>query len=232
MKHSFIPISGHASVRAKSVIFVSGALVALLTLAYATDRMMINNPDTLAAVARSVVVAKTNDNRVQSAGRPLRVNPVLQRAAQAKAQDMATKGYFAHTSPEGRTPWYWFEQSGYTFTHAGENLAVRFTDSDAVVRAWMKSEGHRANILNKDFTETGIGIATGMYKGKDTVFVAQLFGTPAVPSFTLPAQSMSTTDGILVSMYAQVASLPSMWGGAADRGEIAEATTTSALINP
>ena len=48
-------------------------------------------------------------------------------AAQAKADDMATKGYFAHTSPDGKNSWYWFKQAGYTFTYAGENLALDFS---------------------------------------------------------------------------------------------------------
>jgi hypothetical protein len=109
----------------------------------------------------------------------LKVNPVLERAAQLKADDMAAKGYFAHNSPEGLTPWHWFKAAGYNFVYAGENLAVRFYDSVDVVRAWMDSPGHRANILNSHFTEIGIGIAEGTFEGRPTVFVVQMFGSPA-----------------------------------------------------
>ncbi len=59
----------------------------------------------------------------------LAVNPVLERAAQAKADDMAAKSYFSHNSPDGVTPWFWLNQAGYVFTYAGENLAANFSDS-------------------------------------------------------------------------------------------------------
>jgi hypothetical protein len=95
-----------------------------------------------------------------------------------KANDMAEKGYFAHTSPEGKTPWYWFKQAGYDYSYAGENLAVNFFESKDVAEAWMNSPTHRANIVKKDYTEIGIAVATGMYEGRQSVFVAQLFGTP------------------------------------------------------
>jgi hypothetical protein len=91
---------------------------------------------------------------------------------------MAEYGYFAHYSPRGVSPWYWFEQVSYSFIHAGENLAVHFTDSGEVVQAWMRSPTHRANIMNAQFTEIGIGTATGTYQGHPTVFVVQLFGAP------------------------------------------------------
>lgn len=92
---------------------------------------------------------------------------------------MALKGYFAHTSPEGKAPWYWFKQVGYKYEYAGENLAVDFTDSQDVDKAWMNSPTHRANILKNSYTEMGTGIATGTYEGSPTIFVAQEFGKPA-----------------------------------------------------
>jgi hypothetical protein len=101
-----------------------------------------------------------------------------------KAEDMAAKGYFAHESPEGLTPWYWFKEAGYQYAYAGENLAVHFTDSTAVVDAWLKSPAHRANVMNGNYTEIGIGTAKGTFEGVDTVFVVQLFGTPALAEVT------------------------------------------------
>jgi hypothetical protein len=92
---------------------------------------------------------------------------------------MAQKGYFAHTSPEGRSPWYWFKQGGYVFNFAGENLAVDFSDSADVERAWMNSPTHRSNILNNKFTEIGVATAVGTLDGRQTTFVVQEFGTPA-----------------------------------------------------
>ena len=60
--------------------------------------------------------------------------------------DMAEKSYFAHTSPEGLTPWYWITLAGYRFSLAGENLAIDFTESEDVENAWMNSPAHRASI--------------------------------------------------------------------------------------
>lgn len=132
----------------------------------------------LAAVITATLVDLTNDDRSEERIGPLKINEKLVAAAQAKANDMAEKGYFAHTSPDGRTSWSWFEDAGYTFSYAGENLAVNFSDSEDVVQAWMDSPTHRANILNGKFTEIGIATAEGEYKGRKTIFVVQMFGRP------------------------------------------------------
>lgn len=136
------------------------------------------NTNFFASILPGVLVDITNQNRVVSEESPLKMNPVLDGAAQAKAEDMAKRGYFSHNDPDGREPWYWFEQAGYNFRYAGENLAINFSDSEDVVDAWMKSLAHRANILNGNFTEIGIGIAKGKYQGQDTLFVVQFFGEP------------------------------------------------------
>jgi uncharacterized protein YkwD len=206
-----------------------GITLVLVLLATATQQLFVRNPDFVAAVVRSVIVEKTNDNRLQEAQGELRVSPLLQIAAQGKAQDMARKGYFAHVSPEGRTPWYWFDLVGYRFSHAGENLAVRFTDSASVVRAWMNSAGHRANILNGNFTEVGIGIASGTYNGRDTLFVVQLFGTPTATASQAPLVLQRSdeqaspsffagvsTEDIARSSLAQVSEVISARGNSAD----------------
>jgi uncharacterized protein YkwD len=123
-------------------------------------------------------VALANDERsVNNAGK-LTVNATLERAAQLKADDMALKGYFSHNTPDGKTPWYWIEQAGYKYEYAGENLAVNFTDSSEVHTAWTKSRGHFLNIINPRYTEIGIATSTGMYKGREAIFVVQMFGTP------------------------------------------------------
>jgi uncharacterized protein YkwD len=135
--------------------------------------------DSLSAIYASVLVNLTNVNRVAANISELKINPVLEEAAQLKANDMAAKGYFAHNTPEGFTPWYWFDQAGYKYTYAGENLAVNFVDSEDVETAWMNSRGHFLNIMNPKFTEIGIATSTGVYKGQQAIFVVQMFGTPA-----------------------------------------------------
>jgi len=132
-----------------------------------------------AAVLPSVLDDLTNQNRQADHLAILTVNPLLNEVAQLKADDMAAKGYFAHTSPDGKAPWYWFTQVGYNYSYAGENLAVDFTDSQDVAVAWMNSPEHKANILKNEYTEVGTGVATGTFQGHQTIFVAQEFGKPA-----------------------------------------------------
>lgn len=135
--------------------------------------------DSLSAIYGAVLVNLTNQNRAASNVSALTINPLLEKAAQMKADDMAAKGYFAHNTPDGKTPWYWFEQAGYKYTYAGENLAVNFENSEDVETAWMNSRGHFLNIMNPKYTEIGIATSTGTYKGRTAIFVVQLFGAPA-----------------------------------------------------
>jgi hypothetical protein len=142
------------------------------------DTYLLRNTS-LASVISSVLVDLANGDRGAEKIGGLTVSPVLTAAAQAKADDMAAKGYFAHTSPDGKSSWYWFQQAGYTFLYAGENLAVDFSDSNDVEQAWMNSPTHRANILDDHFTQIGIATAQGTFDGHRTTFVVQMFGTPA-----------------------------------------------------
>ncbi len=148
-----------------------------------------------AAVLPTVLIDLTNADREAQAIGSLRANPLLDAAAQAKADDMASKGYFAHTSPEGKTPWYWISTAGYRYAVAGENLAVGFFESQDVETAWMNSVGHRANILNNHFTEIGIATARGNYQGSERLFVVQMFGKPAMGAVAtaIPVPAKSTT---------------------------------------
>lgn len=133
----------------------------------------------VSTVLPAVVTDATNSARADEGKSPLIRSATLGEAARLKAEDMAQNNYFAHWSPTGVSPWYWFNQVGYTYKHAGENLAVHFTDSSAVVDAWLQSPTHRENIMSGQYTEIGIGTAKGEYEGYDTVFVVQMFGTPA-----------------------------------------------------
>jgi len=134
----------------------------------------------MASVLPSVLDDLTNQNRQNAHLAVLTVNPELNRIAELKAHDMATKSYFAHVSPEGKSPWYWFDKVGYKYQYAGENLAVDFTDSSDVAIAWMNSPTHKANIVKNAYTEIGTGVATGTYEGRSTIFVAQVFAKPSV----------------------------------------------------
>jgi hypothetical protein len=152
-------------------------LVSILGLAYG----LRGSYDYLAAVYADTLVTLANKNRGESS--ELKVNALLVQAAQAKANDMASKGYFSHVTPEGKTPWEWIKEAGYSYVYAGENLAVNFTESEDVNNAWLNSPGHRANIVNTKFTEIGIATAEGMYNGRKATYVVQMFGTPLSKTF-------------------------------------------------
>ena len=183
LKHYFIPHQENDYkphfFALESVLVLSGAIVSLFLLVVSQHIAVLNGNNMLASVISSTLIDITNEDRAGSGIGALAYNPVLARAAQAKADDMAAKSYFAHNSPAGVTPWYWLEKEGDAFSYAGENLAVNFSDSVDVGEAWMESPGHRANILNDHFTEVGIATAEGVYEGEKTVFVVQLFGKPA-----------------------------------------------------
>lgn len=137
-----------------------------------------------AAVDPSEVVSLTNRDRADAGLSPLARNALLDRAAQAKADDMAGAGYYAHVSPDGKTPVAFIEQTGYRYRMIGENLDVNATSARSAETAWMNSSGHRANILRPEFTEIGVGVAEGRRKGAQTTFVVQMFAAPLPPAVT------------------------------------------------
>ena len=141
----------------------------------------------LGDIVVSALTDGTNAARVANDLPSLQVNDLLVKAAQEKVDDMVANNYFAHTSPQGITPWYWFGNVGYSFAYAGENLAVDFSDSQDVTNAWLNSPEHRANIMNANFTQIGIAIATGTYEGQSVIFVAEEFGAPSLLTASAPS---------------------------------------------
>lgn len=184
LKNYLIPHEGNGhkphALREASVLAL--ALIVLLLFGFSIFQAVLvrTNEEFLAAVVPAVLVDLANEDRTDDGLGELTVSPILEEAARMKAEDMAKNEYFAHVSPAGLEPWYWIYKAGYQFSKAGENLAVNFTDSKDVNRAWMNSPGHRANIMNAAFTEVGIAAVSGTYKGKKTIYIVQMFGTPSV----------------------------------------------------
>jgi hypothetical protein len=170
--------------RSMLLIFLIIVFVEFLFLANSVGR--ISFEQLLATIVPEKLIELTNVRREEGGVDTLVFNQLLKDAAKMKAEDMASKGYFAHTSPEGKTPWYWFDRVGYSYRYAGENLAVNFKESYEVDEAWMNSPTHRDNILSKKFEEIGIATATGEYKGKEAVFVVQLFGKRSEKEIFIP----------------------------------------------
>lgn len=136
-------------------------------------------------MSAQTLLKDTNDYRNRSNLSALRGNDALDRAAQAKADQMVAQNYWSHIAPDGTTPWYYFQKVGYNYSAAGENLAYGFATSDQVITAWMNSAEHRDNVLG-NYQDVGFGFATGDHyqNGKNTVVVA-LYGLPS--SQKLPA---------------------------------------------
>lgn len=129
----------------------------------------------------SALTDATNVQRSQNGETNLKLNDKLSAAAATKAQDMVKGNYWSHDSPSGETPWQFIIASGYSYNEAGENLAYGFSDSSSVLQAWMNSPEHRANILDKDYSEVGFGVAQStnfVGHGPETVIVA-MYGAPA-----------------------------------------------------
>ena len=85
----------------------------------------------------------------------------LEQAAQTHAQDMARKGYFSHTAPNGSTMSDRIKQAGYRACFAAENIAKGQRDLAQVMQSWMGSRGHRNNILNRKARAVGLAKAPG-----------------------------------------------------------------------
>lgn len=133
-------------------------------------------PDVLAEEQKKLL-ALTNQIREDKKVAILAPAEKLNLSAQNKAEDMATKNYFAHTS-DGKNLSSWLQGVGYKYEVAGENLAVGFSSAEDIVAAWQRSPTHYKNLIDKDFKDLGIGLAGGVYKGQPTVFVTQHFAAP------------------------------------------------------
>ena len=146
-----------------------------------------------AHLTRAGIISETNLQRKNNGLPTLTTNTELNAAATAKVGDMFAKQYFEHISPSGAGPGQLAKDAGYVYIMVGENLALGNYENDkAIVRAWMDSPGHRENILSKNFTEIGVAVVEGNFKGEKTWIAVQEFGKPRsacpLPDETLKAQ--------------------------------------------
>ncbi|MFA6553374.1 MAG: CAP domain-containing protein [Patescibacteria group bacterium] len=131
-----------------------------------------------AAITQTEMLNLTNASRAEASISPLTLNTTLNQAAMLKAKDMIAKDYFAHTSPDGTKPWEFLRQAGYSYSSAGENLAMDFTEASSVHTAFMNSPSHKKNIMNEKYTEMGIAVMEGQLQGHQTTLLVVFFGTP------------------------------------------------------
>lgn len=103
------------------------------------------------------VIRLVNEERRKEGLAPFTHSPELSKVARAKSQDMADKNYFSHTSPTYGDPFAMMKSFGINYRTAGENIAKGYYSAESVVKGWMNSSGHRANILNPSFNKIGVG---------------------------------------------------------------------------
>lgn len=112
----------------------------------------------------SEVVRLVNEIRTQNGLKPLAEDWELSRVARYKSQDMKDNSYFSHTSKIYGSPFDMIKNFGISYRYAGENIARGQKTPQAVIDAWMNSQGHRKNILNSSYTKIGVGyVESGRY---------------------------------------------------------------------
>ena len=110
-------------------------------------------------VQANKVLNLVNQERTKAGLSRLTLNSKLSSVAQMKAEDMAKNRYFSHNSPTYGSAFDMMKDYGISYMTAGENIAKGQKSAEAVMNAWMNSQGHRANILRDRYTELGVGYA-------------------------------------------------------------------------
>ena len=125
------------------------------------------------------IIALTNKHRTAAGLLPLQEDGRLGQSAYAKAQYMRANGQLTHVGPDGRDWTTWLTNTGYQYETAAENLAATPSDEpSAIVRLWMESPTHKANILNPSVTQIGVGVVNGLYEGRNSYYAVQHFAKP------------------------------------------------------
>ena len=169
----------------------------------------------LSALTPEGILAILNAERLAIGLSPLVLNRTLTVIAEVKSADMITKQYFAHEAPDGTDIGILAARYQYEYLRVGENLAMGDFTSDADVMAgWMNSPGHRANILNPEYTEVGIAALEGMHDGRLMWYAVQEFGRPASlcpkpdallgKKITLYQEQLNTLEQTLTTLRAKI----------------------------
>lgn len=107
------------------------------------------------------VLKIVNEERAKQGLKALILDKQLNNVAQLKAEDMKKNNYFDHNSPTLGSPFDLMRSQGVSYRTAGENIAAGQQSAEAVMNSWLNSSGHRANILNGNYTKLGVGFVTG-----------------------------------------------------------------------
>ena len=123
--------------------------------------LVVAAPAFASEITKASVVAAMNQHRAQFGLPPLREDARLDAAADDRMRDMEEMSYWAHESPDGRSPFMWLALRRYSYRFAGENLATGFETTELLLGGWMESKGHRENILSPDFQDCGVAVIDG-----------------------------------------------------------------------
>lgn len=158
------------------------------------------------------IVWYSNYYRSKQGLAPLIQRKALNNSAQAKNISMAQHQYFDHTQPGTTISFDTFiDEQKYEFLKIGENLAMGdFSTSKEVVDAWMKSPDHKRNIMDTVYTEIGVNVKTGVYQGREVVFITQHFGKPR--------KSCPTIDSSLKTVVADLSKQVTLIGNQISAG--------------
>lgn len=140
------------------------------------------------------LLSATNSQRSANAVGTLSLNAKLNSAAQAKANDMVSRNYWSHQTPDGAQPWVFITNAGYQYSSAGENLAYGFSNSSGTVTGWMNSPSHKANLLSSKYTEVGFGMANSpnyVNSGQQTVVVA-MYASPQATKESVQSEQVNS----------------------------------------
>lgn len=160
------------------IVELSGSPLCVFLFAWPKNQFYARETSGLADLeaVRREMLERVNAIRKEAGRPPLRIDPRLNTAAQAHADDMLTRSYYNHISPEGTPPRQRVSSAGYQGTVVGENIAAGQYSVELAVDAWMHSREHRRNILEARFTDIGIGMAVGSYEHRYKVLWVQSFG--------------------------------------------------------
>lgn len=169
------------------------SLSIFLTTSRSTEQVLNAATD----ISANRLLEETNEERTSSGSSELKFNELLGNAAQNKAEDMAKRDYWSHTTPDGKQPWQFITNQGYNYSVASENLAFGFDSASEAIDAWMKSESHKNAMLDKSAREVGFGISTSLdyqEKGAQTIIVAMYASSQSAAGAADIGERLSAQD--------------------------------------
>jgi len=189
-------------------LFWYGASLLAVKIIFLSLALVLPSTSLFSSITSQQLIAMINQERQARNLSTLTLDSNLNSVAGLKVNDMLAKNYFDHTSPSGITPWYWFKQIGYNYVYAGENLAMGFTETEAVFQAWMNSPTHRDNILNPNYSEIGLAVKSGQILNHEDTLAVLVFGKEQSSAVKTQVAQASPTPSA-VAPAAQKTAIPS-----------------------